>query len=146
MNINETMTWEDFKKLPKKMQLEYYNSLVDRFGVGGQRIADMLGVAKATLDAHMIRNFNDVHKAKKGGDGWDRYAWLEFCSQRNEVQKEPEEQHEAFVAIPKKQEIELTSYHLNFIKVNNWGQIADTLLSLPLPKNAVISINVQEGL
>ena len=43
MNINKPMSWEDYKKLPNNMRIEYYNSIVDRFGVGADRIAKMMG-------------------------------------------------------------------------------------------------------
>ena len=149
MNINKPMSWEEFKSLPKNMALEYYNSLVARFGVGSDRVAKMMGTSKNNL-CNRLLTMEGVRKAKKGGGGWNKYMWEEFLEQGETVPieepKEEQKAEEAFVKIPKEVNCPIASYHLQFKNVQSWGQIADMLIALPLPKDAVISINVMEGI
>ena len=149
MNINKPMSWEDYKKLPNNMRIEYYNSIVDRFGVGADRIAKMMGTTKNNL-CNFLLTKEGIHKAKKGGGGWNKYAWQEFCEQREilpiEESKEEQKTEEAFVEIPKEVKCPIASYHLQFKDVQSWSQLSDMLIALPLPKDAVISINVMEGI
>ena len=148
MNINKPMRWEEFKSLPKNMKLEYYNSIVDRFGVGSDRIAKMMGTKKNTI-LNFIQRTPDVHKAKKGGGGWDKYAWESFCAQdqREAIKEVKEEVKEetAYVVVPQATICPLASYHMTFTDVKDWTSIADVLMSIPMPKGAVVTIDVQRG-
>lgn len=146
MNINKPMTYEEWKQLPKDMKELYYNSIVDRFGVGLNRIAKMMQCDYKALYGHIKSHKLDIKRVKKGGVGAKSESWNAFC-EGIKVQEVPVniEAPEEKVIVEEKKRVPIMSYHLHFNGVQSWEEVLQMLETMPLPKDAVISIHVQKG-
>ena len=157
VNINQPITYAEYKALPKDLKETYYNHLITEFHVGSNYIAKMMGCKGITLRNHNAKNGINTVKAPNQTTRENYIRFEAFCKQA----KEPEEKVPEIVAedpideiltaplqIDAKQEkkrIPVTGYHLNFENVDNWADVVDFLATLPLPQNARICIDVHEG-
>ena len=143
MNINKPMLWVDFKKLPVSMGVEYYNMIVERFGVGAGAISEMFGISEQTVRKFLLSAANSGKEIKRivgkpSVKNMQRFHdwWAD----------EPEaENPEELPAIAEETEVRcsIASYHLSFEGVQDWNEIIKVVGPMPLPKGAVISIDVQ---
>ena len=71
MDPNKKLNWKEFKALSVNLQLEYVNSLVDRFNASNADIAESLGIWRTTFYKHIKNNgiFEKMHK-NKGHKGY----------------------------------------------------------------------------
>lgn len=86
VQMNQPMTYEEFKSIPEDLQERYLACLVDGYRVTSRHIAEMMGVDPRTLRSH-IRNhgFTKIH-FRKGAvklTEEERRDWNEFLSRRD---------------------------------------------------------------
>lgn len=81
MNINKPMTYEEFKKLSKEMQIEYLRNLIDNHNGNFVTISDMFGITKSALMYYIKKYLDNSVHAKHGGWGAGRNKkWMEFLA------------------------------------------------------------------
>lgn len=86
VQMNQPMTYEEFKSIPEDLQERYLACLVDGYRVTSKLIAEMMGVDHRTLHSY-IRNhgFTKIH-FRKGAvklTEEERRDWNEFLSRRD---------------------------------------------------------------
>jgi len=70
INMNEPLhDWKKFRSLPKTMQVNYINGLVNNYGARQRDIADMFGVKPGTFSQYCCAKFKSETLFKKGGTG-----------------------------------------------------------------------------
>ena len=156
VNLKERITYEEFKCLPDGLAIEYYNNLVETYGVGYSRIAGMMGVRPNVLYLYLDRHFGD--KIKRSGRKKPRaeqmQAWGEFLWRNREEERAPEDNKPdkeitdtasevAEVSKPKNGS-SLASWTFQFKDVKEWREIFKLVGNLPLPEGARVSIKVWE--
>ena len=148
MNLNEPMTWEEFKTLPKSMAETYYNGIVERFGVGNPSISRMMGVGEATVRQYANSN-NLILEKVKGKPSMAKLAkFEEFCHQdRQEAQvaNPADAENQAEEKTEKtSQTSQLCRMAFEWHEVNSMDEILRFLGHMPLPNKARIRITIEE--
>ena len=167
VKMNEPITWSDFKALKPDVAEEYYNGIVDRFGVGLSSIAKMMGADPSTLSKWGRLNgckFKKVY-ARTGLDAIEKFTrWYK-------VEDEPqlitinEEEYEAGPVMPYDPgdapipagllpqmdkptepapvpDSRIAQYTFRFTDVKKWDEILMFIKNMPLPENATVEIEV----
>lgn len=71
--MTEFYSWEEFKQMPKDIQAEYLNFIIDKYGVGLETISTVVfGKTRSTLMKHIVDNGIKgmiTKSGKKGGSG-----------------------------------------------------------------------------
>lgn len=76
-SLKKPMTWEEFKKLPDDLKVEYIKSIRERFGVPDKHIAEMFGCSACTLSL-WLKDLKCSGKPSSGNKQWEKekfYAW-----------------------------------------------------------------------
>ena len=94
MNINKPITYKEYKTLPIDMEKTYYSSLIERFNVGLDKIAKMMGTKANTLSVWNRRNGVMCYVKKGGQTQAQRKAWAEFINAEGKTPAEEEKQPE----------------------------------------------------
>lgn len=81
MNLNQPMTWTDFKKMPEDVQKEYVQKYVDLFDCKIVNFMDIFGVKHAAIKQHLEKIGFDTSIFKAGSrmckENKERFsAWL----------------------------------------------------------------------
>lgn len=76
--LNEPMTWYEFKAMPDDIKVTYIKLLREKFGVPDCKVADMMGVNKATMSGE-IKRIGLGHGEKHGGyRTWDQEGFMKW--------------------------------------------------------------------
>lgn len=150
VNLNEPITWEAFKNLSTDLQSEYYNHIIEKFGVGKERIAKMFGVSVITLRKHIKEKGINAkqHEGRTSGEKIRKFE--EWRAQETSVIKDAlnisnDQVNEIFFEEdhPEKNESCLSRYSFDFENVTGWEDILKFIKNMPLPENAKIQITVE---
>ncbi len=78
-NLNEPMTWADFKAASAQLQTEYLLNLIKTYNVNYSSLSQMFGINRAKLKAHILANQIPVSfRAGCSMSAVERAAWDEF--------------------------------------------------------------------
>lgn len=75
-NINNPMSWDEFKAMPDDIKVIYIKAVRDKFHVANTDIAKMFGVHPVTMQKHFAR-LGIGHESRKGKtdkEGWCRWV------------------------------------------------------------------------
>lgn len=110
--LNEPMPWHEFKAMPDDIKVTYIKLLREKYGVPDCKVAEMMGVNKATMSIE-IKRIGLGHGEKHGGNRtWDQEGFLAWRTGAAKEQKEePEEQmaslEEICESVPREPEIKV---------------------------------------
>lgn len=142
VDMSKPITYADYKKLTKALQEEYYNNIVETYGVGNPSIARMMGVAEATLRQHSERMGLNLKRISGKPSYANMVRFEEFCNQG-----ETEEQEE-FPKVQEEQEIRteqnICRLAFEWHNVTEWTDILRFVGNMPIPHNARVRMTIEE--
>lgn len=148
VNLNEPITWETWKALPKRMQEEYYNHLADTYGVGREQIAKMMGCSSEAVRLYAQKNGLDLRARKRGErvPPEKMFRWRVFCATTEDAaQAVIDEVVNGSLAamndlLPAGG---LNGFTLTFAPHTEWAEVMQIVQNLPLPDGATIRVVVE---
>ena len=80
VNLNEPITWDDYKRLSKDSQELYYNSIVERFNVGQILISrHLFHISQATLSHYQLARELKLKHGTRANKEQEK-AFIAFCA------------------------------------------------------------------
>lgn len=158
VKMDEPITWEEWKALPKDLATEYYNGIIDRFQVGQPAIAKMMGTSQGTLSKWIQLNELKVKKlfAPTGRDNmktfidWYKPSKAEFNTvsvtttevlPSNPI-KETSKEKTPQSGTQSVKTAWLENYHFKWSEVTSWNEIVTFVKNLPLPEHGYVELIV----
>ena len=98
MNINQKMTWREFKLLPLDLREEHLRWILEQFGVTATQISSMFEISPTYFSHYLKQSGIRVAfpRKKKKPTPAQEFAWLRFCG----VSEEPPVKHLPAEALP----------------------------------------------
>ena len=154
VNLNKPMDYRYFKLLPKTLQEEYCNHLMDKFGATKADIARMMGAHPKVFDNFVKVRGLDIRKTTRGSRLQEPVKWKEFCEngqndidEKSAASSEPVEPCTVDDDAGYSQNFRksVVRYFLEFSDINDWADIFAMLSKMPLPENGHVHIVVDDG-
>lgn len=95
--MNDPMTWEQFKSMPKDLQIMYIKALRKKYNVPDKNIAEMMGISRPTFCKFIVDLGLGGGKGTGGKRVWDKESFFAWCGKTPEA---PVEEDEIPVEIP----------------------------------------------
>ena len=148
VNLTKPMAWEEFKALRPDLQAKYYNGIIDDYGVGSRKIAEMFGVSATAVYKHMKRIGVPFKRTEQRGQlSKERLnKWAGFLAQddrfvKEKMEEKPKEKAEA----EKKEPCGIVGYEITLENIGSWKDLVSLLGSMPLPKGASVTVQVRKA-
>ena len=148
INLNEPVSYEQFKKLSDGLKTTYINNIIQKYHVGFASIARMMGCKADTL-RFMIRNHHlDVphvsKRIKKENEIAFERDYMTKQQKGDPAVEKVDQQQIAERVTETKPSSNLGRYEFCFDHVTSWPDILKFLGNMPLPNNAAVMIRVEE--
>lgn len=143
VDMNKPITYAEYKRLPKSLQEDYYNNLVETYGIGNPSIARMMGIAEATLRQHTDRMGLDLKRIVGKPSYAKMVRFEEFCNQAEE-QEEQAEMPKVMDEPQIRQEQSICRLAFEWHEVTEWTEILRFVGNMPIPKNARVRMTIEE--
>lgn len=158
LNLNQPITYEEFKGLDKSLQETYINQIIETYHVGLNTISLMMGAGKATLHTYVKTHGLSITKCKGGTisrENLQRFyaVYQPETAEREDLaqdQAEPEQvereippEIETRAAEISEKKTSVSGYEFAFRHVTEWDEILKLMGNMPLPENAQVHIRVR---
>lgn len=94
-HLNDPMKWDEFKSMPKDLQIDYINGLRKQFGVPDKEIHVMFGISNAALSKYVKELGIGLGRGKRPGK-FNEEAWNLWLNGMPDIPEEPIEVNEEF--------------------------------------------------
>ena len=78
-SLKNPMSWEDFKKLPEDLAVQYVKSLRKKYNVPNNALANMFGVDPAAVSVYFKSVGLFIGSGAGGKRTWDKDGFLAWC-------------------------------------------------------------------
>lgn len=75
--MNSPMKWQEFKAMPKDLQIAYIKAIKEKYDPSIVAIAKMMGCERANLSRYLMSL--GFEKGKRGNHPWDKMGFAEWC-------------------------------------------------------------------
>ena len=143
VNLNEKISWEEFKKLSKDTQELYYDTIVDRFAVGQAIIArNLFKIPQATLSSYIWRNGLNVRHVKRCTKN-QLQTFIAFCNPAETHEERTENAPATHEERTKNARTEIARVQFEFKNVEDFSTLArDLKVFIPAGANVTIIAEV----
>lgn len=146
VNLNQPITWDDFKALTASMQEEYLKHMMENYGANATSFAAMFGVQPLTIRRHIQMNKlnikfpvgHSMSTAQK--DAWDELLHGKTSDEDAEVEVE-DVPATKLDEVASKQSMDMKRFSLCFNGRIDVNMIANSLLHI-LGDNAVGEVEI----
>lgn len=146
VNLNQPITWDDFKALTASMQEEYLKHMMENYGANATSFAAMFGVQPLTIRRHIQMNKlnikfpvgHSMSTAQK--DAWDELLHGKTSDEDAEVEVE-DVPATKLDEVASKQSMDMKRFSLRFNGRIDVNMIANSLLHI-LGDNAVGEVEI----
>jgi len=139
-NMNEPMTWAEFKSASIHIQAEYLQHLIANFKVNSSSLAQMFGVTPAAVRRHIEVNQMQIRfKVGNSMTAAEREAWERFLNRAEAQAAEPETKEESdctvecferVVQTPCETNTRMSGFSLSFEGEIDASRIANSILNI----------------
>lgn len=146
VNLNNPITFAEFKSLSAQTAELYYNNIVTQFNVGERYIAKMMGTSQSTLHHYIIKKGIAAKRVKPGYKDIEKLnKWAQFIGVINGEENEEQEleKHDDVPAGNSASKMQVQTMTIIISNCNKWEDVISAVGSVPIPDNSVITVNVR---
>lgn len=75
--MNSPMSWNEFRAMPKDLQVAYIKAIREKYNPPVSAIAKMMGCGRANLSRHLLNL--GFEKQERGTHPWDKMGFAQWC-------------------------------------------------------------------